>query len=1409
MSIFSQIARFVAGDSTEQANDTNDGSLPSNPFSPPSPAASRPAPTAPIDLTSPTRGSRSSGRRDTQTKTARSSLLKNSRSEDEKRLVGDFHVPADSISAPDPGSYFQKKAMTKPASNHSHKPMDTLYDRPGAAKPKVYGKSTRRPGPSIGKSQGQGQLAFLEKWSPSTASRKSSIRSQQDTCLAQPSPSKRRKIAGNEVIDLSADVDDDIPDAIHSQAPITPARPQNGLPCSSHSTRSRHSVGSDRTVVERQSGSQPKNEFQFIEKQMQSGRSKSKKHGTSEKQRRLSYGHSESGSATPGPQGTPVLVRDDETEPSRDSRRRSIFNGFEQGVSNRALAEQNVPDKARATVSHHFPNARINESTATHERPVNGQRSHSDRKSLGTFRRNYKTVNSDPISDDELAMDASQPQPAQPEKQRSASSTSQTANSGVKRISKAAKAAQGWRLIWARNLDFDSHQIPRSEGSELMLYLKPDGQKGFRIVAYDDVSGHYQTHASITPQDVVKVWLDKDGLIRLEGSRNQDGNQRIVDLEFSSTADFEEFRDNHVAALSGRGLPEPKEEKHMRLFFSKKLNKNNKVGTSNLVDDTRLVADGEVFTENQPKKRSVFEILQNRNPPSLTSAASAGTTQSSIRPTRSTRASAPTHDIEDEEHGNSIEKYSEVTGLGKRWRDPLVFNEGRFRATVDFHDLLRLDEGEFLNDNLIDFYMIYCFKQNNVPQDKVFFFNTFFYSRLTENTGRASINYNAVKRWTSKIDIFNYDYVVVPINEDTHWYLAIICNIGNIKRKAIEEDFGDSSTQDVAAEATAVDDQALSKTAEKPTEPELGDTSNLPLSSRAPSVEQVDNNVNLFDEKSELDLIDREAGPGEEKQQASTHVSHVPEPAQQDTVQEPSTILSQTDGPKTVLSNLNTSSKKKPKRRSIAPKKDPNQPIIIVLDSLSQTRSSAVRALKDWVAAEGAERRSMEAVIRENGYYPKGDQIPTQSNFSDCGVYLMGYAERFFQDPDEFKTKLLLGEMTAEEDWPQLKPAEMRNNLRDILFGLATEQELTEPKKKRGKKAAGVSRAPPQPTVEPVKTGASPALPEVSKVTNPDEASKIDAAAHSVPGESSEDIPHKPTMPRLGSPFKLKPLTSKSVSNADLSDTLSKQDVSSSISPAKTATTTTGQQQTPGRRTHPEVRIPKHSPGSHLPLHDHEVGPEVAQTNGVQRQTKPASRSISPLKRARDSGEDDELRTLPKKKISVERKLASPPIAPPQEGHSDRPIEIVDSQESRPKATQSPRSVHRGSPANRKQHFKSPRAARTLSHAPSIEEISSFPLSTIQRRYVDPENCVDEKLVAKLNADDKQRQNLAPPQLGSRESLMGLDYAGEDAIEPMDVDSRGNDPMDVADDVVGETPSPLRGSPRTKRPWVKGDTLPF
>ena len=40
--------------------------------------------------------------------------------------------------------------------------------------------------------------------------------------------------------------------------------------------------------------------------------------------------------------------------------------------------------------------------------------------------------------------------------------------------------------------------------------------------------------------------------------------------------------------------------------------------------------------------------------------------------------------------------------------------------------------------------------------------------------------HDRVKRWTRKVNIFEKDFVVIPINENYHWYLCIICYPGQV-----------------------------------------------------------------------------------------------------------------------------------------------------------------------------------------------------------------------------------------------------------------------------------------------------------------------------------------------------------------------------------------------------------------------------------------------------------------------------------------------------------------------------------------------------------------------------------------------------------------------------------------------------
>jgi hypothetical protein len=112
-----------------------------------------------------------------------------------------------------------------------------------------------------------------------------------------------------------------------------------------------------------------------------------------------------------------------------------------------------------------------------------------------------------------------------------------------------------------------------------------------------------------------------------------------------------------------------------------------------------------------------------------------------------------------------VVKFSRAHGIRPEWTHPVVYPlSGKKRTTVVFSDLERLDEDEMLNDNLIEFYIRWLTEQFPVSNRQVYFFGTHFYTALTTG-GKRGFNYEAVQRWTAKDDIFNYDFVVVPVNE--------------------------------------------------------------------------------------------------------------------------------------------------------------------------------------------------------------------------------------------------------------------------------------------------------------------------------------------------------------------------------------------------------------------------------------------------------------------------------------------------------------------------------------------------------------------------------------------------------------------------------------------------------------------
>ncbi|XP_048091012.1 sentrin-specific protease 7b isoform X1 [Alosa alosa] len=117
--------------------------------------------------------------------------------------------------------------------------------------------------------------------------------------------------------------------------------------------------------------------------------------------------------------------------------------------------------------------------------------------------------------------------------------------------------------------------------------------------------------------------------------------------------------------------------------------------------------------------------------------------------------------------------------------------------TVTTEDLECLKSGEFLNDVIIDFYLKYLL-QERADQDmreRSHIFSSFFYKQLTrkdtasEEATEGSSEYRRhqrVRTWTRHVDIFNKDYIFVPVNQEAHWYLVIICFPGLEKPQVVK-----------------------------------------------------------------------------------------------------------------------------------------------------------------------------------------------------------------------------------------------------------------------------------------------------------------------------------------------------------------------------------------------------------------------------------------------------------------------------------------------------------------------------------------------------------------------------------------------------------------------------------------------
>ncbi|KAI7731996.1 hypothetical protein M8C21_030184 [Ambrosia artemisiifolia] len=120
--------------------------------------------------------------------------------------------------------------------------------------------------------------------------------------------------------------------------------------------------------------------------------------------------------------------------------------------------------------------------------------------------------------------------------------------------------------------------------------------------------------------------------------------------------------------------------------------------------------------------------------------------------------------------------------------DDIIYPKGDVDAvSISKRDVDLLLPDTFVNDTVIDFYIKYL-KNKIKPEDKhrFHFFNSFFFRKLADpekgplhaSEGKAA--FQRVRKWTRKVNLFEKDYVFIPVNYNYHWSLIVMCHLGEV-----------------------------------------------------------------------------------------------------------------------------------------------------------------------------------------------------------------------------------------------------------------------------------------------------------------------------------------------------------------------------------------------------------------------------------------------------------------------------------------------------------------------------------------------------------------------------------------------------------------------------------------------------
>ncbi|XP_059211803.1 sentrin-specific protease 6 isoform X2 [Centropristis striata] len=407
--------------------------------------------------------------------------------------------------------------------------------------------------------------------------------------------------------------------------------------------------------------------------------------------------------------------------------------------------------------------------------------------------------------------------------------------------------------------------------------------------------------------------------------------------------------------------------------------------------------------------------------------------------------------------------------------------------SVTNEDLHCLNDGEFLNDVIIDFYLKYLVLEKLKKEDaqRIHVFSSFFYKRLNQRERRNAPDttnlpiqkrkHNRVKTWTRHVDLFQKDFIFVPINESAHWYLAVICFPGlsgplfepnplyqsQLSGPEPSEEGPPDHCRPLSPDRDGLDDSTpspggLEASGGGQTDGELlkesGTLTEGPESSKTPAASGTGDPEQQY--TSELHRISVCYGSG--KGEDDTFTFSDDQSSCQDECSEDGTLAEDTlsSDAAALASKLNIC----------------RQPCILIMDSLrGPARSTVVKTLREYLEVEWEVRKGSVRSFGKDVMKGSSPRVPQQDNFSDCGVYVLQYVESFFENPiPSFHLPVNLSEW-----FPQPRMKTKREEIKELILKLQELQELD-------RKEAEQAEAPP-----PASPGGEPEIEETSGSTGP------------------------------------------------------------------------------------------------------------------------------------------------------------------------------------------------------------------------------------------------------------------------------------------------------------------------------------